>query len=378
MDKEQENTLDEYIRRACAAMRTKEDFLSVVNRVHQVLSPLGRPISMRQFNFFTFPAHVHSAYSSFTLRKKSGGTRVVHAPHPRLKTLQQSLSRIFQALYPPHPAATAYVPRRSVVDNARRHAGKYYVLNLDLKDFFPSIDQARIWGRLQRPPFDWNRDRGLLPIANAVASICCLELLVERPSPDGSVRLQRRNVLPQGAPTSPALSNLVCQRLDRDLTRLAKQHGAVYSRYADDLTFSSMHQLYQPDGVFMVAVRRIIERENFRINDHKTRLHRDGYRKLVTGLVVNEFPNVGRKYIRSLRKWLYLWQEYGYPRANYYFARNCRASLHHRYGEQPPSLSEWLGGRLAYLKMVTGPNDRYVKLHGRWSQLVGQAETVLG
>ncbi len=376
MENQPDKMLDASIRSACEKMRSKEDFLEVVNLVKRAIMPLGAPISMKQFNYYTIPRHLHAAYRPFSIRKKSGGTRTIHAPQPRLKILQRCVARILRALADPHPAATAFLPRTSVVDNAWRHAGKFFVLNLDLKDFFPSIDQARIWGRLQTHPFHWNRDRGLLPVANAVAAICCVELPVERISPDGCIRIQHRNVLPQGAPTSPVLSNLVCQRLDRDLTRLARRHGAVYSRYADDITFSSMHRIYQPNGIFWTALQRIIARGNFRINEGKTRLQSDGYRKIVTGLTVNERPSVGRPYLKSLRKWLYLWEEYGYPRANYYFARRSRSVLNHRYGERPPALSDWLQGRLAYLKMVSGESERYRLLKGRLARLVGQEALV--
>ena len=140
------------------------------------------------------------------------------------------VNEIFKAVYTPSDYAMGFTEGRSVVTNANMHKGHNYILNIDLKDFFPSIHQARVWKRLQLKPLFFKQ-----PIANILAGLCSMKEKAE----DGSIRY----VLPQGAPTSPIITNMICDNLDRRLAGLAKRFGVVYSRYADDITFSSMHNV---------------------------------------------------------------------------------------------------------------------------------------
>jgi retron-type reverse transcriptase len=179
-----------------------------------------------------------------------------------------------QCVFEPHPAATGFVRNKSIVDNARAHVGKQYVFNTDLKDFFPSIDQARFWGRLQHPPFNLSKEEGKLELANRIAALCCTELEVERKH-NGQWIKEKRPVLPQGAPTSPTISNVIAKSLDYKLTGLAKRFSCKYTRYADDLTFSSQHHVYKKARAFRTELNRIIESENFHIKESKTRLIED-------------------------------------------------------------------------------------------------------
>ena len=160
-------------------------------------------------------------------------------------------------------------------------------------------------------------------LANILASLCCTEMEVERKDIATNKWItEKRNVLPQGAPTSPILSNLVCQRLDFLLSAVAKRFGLNYSRYADDITFSSMHNVYQSDSDFIKELHRIIKDQGFHIKESKTRLQKEGYRKEVTGLLVNDKVNVQKRYIKQLRMWLYYWETYGYERAQNYFVQH--------------------------------------------------------
>ena len=118
-------------------------------------------------------------------------------------------------------------------------------------------------------------------------------------------------VLPQGSPSSPILTNIVCQSLDRKLYRLAKEYKLHYSRYADDITFSGNCNVFQRNGEFLCKLRQIIEQQNFTINEKKTRLQKKSQRQEVTGLVVSERVNVPRQYVRSLDNLLYIWERYG-------------------------------------------------------------------
>src|SRR5690606_12979703 len=121
------------------------------------------------------------------------------------------------------------------------------------------------------------RDNSRKKIANIIAALCCTEMEVERKDENGEWISVKRNVVPQGAPTSPVITNIICQKLDFLLTGVAKRFGLKYSRYADDITFSSMHNVYQPDSDFLKELKRIITEQGFHINVNKTRLQKDGY-----------------------------------------------------------------------------------------------------
>jgi hypothetical protein len=163
------------------------------------------PFSLNQLNYHYTPKANRKRYVQFTVKKKSGAERVISAPNNGLKEIQKCLNLVFQLVHEPNPAANGFVPGKSIVDNALIHAGSFYVYNIDLKDFFPSIDQARIWGRLKKPPFNLNETQKRLDLANIIASLCCHEMEVERIDNTGVFVKVLKAVLPQGAPTSPVL-----------------------------------------------------------------------------------------------------------------------------------------------------------------------------
>src|SRR5690606_34048127 len=146
-------------------------------------------------------------------------------------------------IYQPHKSAYGFVNGKSIVDNAQKHVGKNYVYNIDLKDFFPSVDAKRVWGRLKAKPFNLETTQNRIQIANMIKAICCTPMQVERQI-DNEWVTKTVSVLPQGAATSPILTNAICERMDIQLTGLSKRYGLDYSRYADDITFSSMHNTY--------------------------------------------------------------------------------------------------------------------------------------
>lgn len=323
-------------------MRSKEDFLFLLNQAKLlVYGEKAYPFKLNQITWYSVPKkHVYEVgrfsfhkkydqeshirprsnrsrlrrkleefdgrYLKFTIPKANGEKREINAPVKGLMAIQKCLNLIFQCVYHPHKNTYGFVQNRSIVDNARIHSGSNYVYNIDLKDFFSSIDQARIWKCLQLSPFNlYGKDR--LQLANLIAVLCCTELEVERKDADGNWKQVKRNVLPQGAPTSPILTNVVCRRLDLLLTGVAKRFGLRYTRYADDITFSSMHNVYQDGSDFIRELHRIIEDQGFAVKTDKTRLQKQGYRQEVTGLIVNQNVNTAKKYVKELRMWLYYW-----------------------------------------------------------------------
>lgn len=262
---------------------------------------------------------------------------------------------------------------KSIVDNAKLHTNKHYVYNIDLKDFFPSIDQARVNAVLQLPVSNNSKEKLPQEISFIIASLCCHTMEVERLI-EGQWQKTILNVLPQGAPTSPTITNIICGRLDFYLTAVAKRFGLHYSRYADDITFSSLHNVFQKDSDFTKEIQRIITSQNFTIKESKTRLQKQGYRQEVTGLTVNEDVNVNQRYIKQLRMWLHFWEYYGYEKTNSDFTKKYISDKGH-VKTNTPNLKNVLTGKLLYLKMVKGENNElYLKLKKRFDYLEGNIQ----
>lgn len=353
-------------------MKSKEDLLALLNLANKILhDESAKPYSLKALTYYSSPKLAKKRYRAFAIKKKTSGTRTIHAPVGGLKSIQRALNLILQCVFEPHKAATGFVPEKSIVDNAKVHLNQHYVYNIDLKDFFPGIDQARIWKRLQFPPFDLNDKSNRLELANRIAGLCCTELEVERMDEQGEWVKVKKNVLPQGAPTSPTLTNIVAYRLDHKLSGLARRFNLNYSRYADDITFSSSHNVYQETSDFINELHRIIADQNFHINPKKTRLQKNGYRKEVTGLTVNEKVNVSRRYVKQIRMWLYYWERYGYAKAYSILLRDYKADKGH-VKKGNPDFASVLDGKLLYLKMVKGEEDgTYLGLKMRFDVVRG-------
>ena len=355
-------------------MNSKKDFLFLLNTARKyIYNDDNIPnLTEKGLNILINKDKQAQFYNPFEVPKKSGGVRVIYAPSHHLKAFQKSLNFVLQCVHSPSKHAFGFVLNKSIVDNAKLHTGKNYVFNLDLKDFFPSIKQARVWARLKAEPFNLKGD-GRDKLANIIAQLSCVNDVAD----------QKKSFLPQGAATSPTLSNAICDNLDRRLNGVAKRFGLTYSRYADDITFSSMHNtcknengsketLYKEGSVFMKELRRIIQHQDFEINEKKVRLQSHKIRQEVTGLTVNNKVNVTRKYVKDLRKWLYLWEKYSYDKANQHFF-NDYEQFKIAKNSKIPELKYVLAGKLEYLKMVKhNENTTYIKLKNRFDSLVNK------
>lgn len=402
------------VQTAFKEMQSKSDFLELLNIAKQMIyGDKTVPFSEKQLNYFItkdsqviksrvdfridlskFEPFIEEnvviekkninrkdCYVPFIIKKKSGQDRTIHAPVKGLKEFQKALNIILQCLHEPHTAATGFVIGKSIVDNAKKHIGQTYVYNIDLKDFFPSVDRSRVWGRLLVAPFNLGTTVERKNIANFIATLCCTPMEVERFKEGNWIKITT-SVLPQGAPTSPTLTNIICEKLDKRLNGVAKRFGLIYSRYADDITFSSKHNAYEVSptkvekifvsgSTFDCEVRKIITEQNFHIKETKVRLQKRGYRQEVTGLVVNDKINVTRRYVKQLRQWLYLWERYGYDKAYAIFLNIYLADKGHVKSEQP-NMAMVIEGKLLYLKMVKGADDgTYLKLKKRFDLLLG-------
>ena len=335
-------------------MKTVNDLAELLNAIKlDEFGSIRYKISDKMLRHFSSDAITPKRYRTFHIRKKSGGIREIKAPCRQLDVILTCLNILLKSIYEPSDVAMGFTSGRSVLINAQIHVGHNYVFNIDLKDFFPSIPQARVWKRLQLAPFNFSEE-----IANIIAGLCC--------SYDGNVN---SNVLPQGSPASPLLTNAICDKLDRRMKGVAKRFGLHYSRYADDMTFSSMHNVYKDDSEFRMEIQRIISEQGFHMNESKTRLQKNGSRQEVTGLTVNAIANVSHQYISDLRWILSVWEKEGYAKAYaLFYPKYKHGKGYIKKGE--PVMENVIGGKLNYLRMVRGEqNSAYRKLQARYDAL---------
>jgi RNA-directed DNA polymerase len=242
-----------------------------------------------------FPKLRHYHYR--ILAKPYGNVRLIEVPKTCLKELQRQIfSRILKTI-PPHPAVHGFVKGRSIKTFVAPHVGQRVVLQMDLRDFFPSFAAARIQALFRTIGYPE-------PVADLLGGICTNAVPPDawnKPAFDvaptsfrDAIVLYSKPHLPQGAPTSPALSNLCCYRMDCRLAALAKSAGAEYTRYADDLAFSGDVEFERRVDRFSTHVAVILIEEGFLVHYRKTRVMRQGVRQHLAGVVTNQHMNVMR------------------------------------------------------------------------------------
>lgn len=222
-------------------------------------------------------------WRSFRLPKRSGGYREISVPYPALLEIQRWIYRNILIKIPISPYCHGFVRKKSILTNTKWHVGKSELLKVDLKDFFPSIGINRVIHLFRRQGYNPK-------VSFYLAALCCL-----------------KGKLPQGAPTSPYISNLVGRPLDYRMKCLAKSKSLNYTRYADDIAFSGE----KIEKSLIGTVCRIIEDEGFRINEEKIRLYKGQNRKIVTGICISERLSLPREYKRTLRQEIYYIRKYG-------------------------------------------------------------------
>lgn len=343
-----------YLREKFAIMASREDLLVLLNEAKKMMyGEECKPIRLKQLSYYANPAFCKKRYVSFSITKKNGGERIINAPVKGLRSILRVLNFLLQSINEPHPAATGFVLDKSIVDNAKAHAGKHYVYNLDIKDFFHSFDRNRVKLGFMKEPFNLNKDKKKEELAFFLSCLCTHPFEI-----NGEIK----TVLPQGSPTSPTLTNILCRDLDRRLNGLAKRYNLSFTRYADDITFSSSHNIFEKDE-FQNELKRIIEEDQkLELNPLKTRLQKTCFSQEVTGLTVNDKVNVRRKYVKKLRMWLYFWETYGYKKAEQLFRKDYFTDKGHL-KTQIPDMKLVIKGKLEFLKMVKGDEDpTYKKL----------------
>lgn len=312
-----------------------DKFLKIqdISDLSNVLSiPVGTLIYYSNYN------SPQNAYKEKEIKKKNGGTRIIYAPNKQLKLIQKRIAEILNELYTPKFITHGYTKGRSIVSNATAHKNKTCVLNIDLKDFFDTIHIGRVIGLFKSKPFCFNTD-----IANKLAYLVCYK---------------RR--LPQGAPTSPIISNFICRRLDNDLIKLTSKYKIVCTRYCDDITISTDFNslppsilTYQDNHYFIGAeLESVIRGNDFLLNYDKLRCQLKRNRQTVTGLVVNKKVNIQKSKYRHFRAIMHAVEKNGLKETaerNEFFNKDGEGDIE--------TFKRYLRGTIEYYKMVLSPSS---------------------
>ena len=220
------------------------------------------------------------SYKQIAIAKKTGGKRTIHIPNERLKAIQRRILNRILYKEQVHKYAHGFRKYHSIVDNARPHCKRAVVIKLDVRNFFPSIGAGKVNKLFEKQGWDsW--------ASNKLAEICCYE-----------------GALPQGAPTSPAISNILFYELDAKFSQLAWAYKSRYTRYADDLTFSLAEDKPEHVRAIIKITQRILEKDGFRLNFKKSKIQvlRRHQSQRICGITVNnKTPTLSRKTRRKLR-----------------------------------------------------------------------------
>jgi len=320
---------------------------------------IDKPMELRSFlkcSFFMLEETINNpSYERYSIAKKKGGAREIFAPSKDLKAIQKRLNYFLQAYYlsikPSEVHGFVVKPNYlktycNIVANATAHVHKKYVLNIDLKDFFPSISASRVKHVFTSAYFNFNEQ-----IATAFTLLSTFE-----------------GKLPIGAPCSPVISNFICLPLDSDLKAFCNIHQLTYSRYADDLTFSADAKI---DVDTILDIINVITNNNFTINEKKLRLKSSNRKQTVTGLTVNEKVNVDRKLLKKIRAMLHDFSTNGIDIATQrHFNLKTEIEALHK-----TKFTNRLEGYINFIGQVKGKEDAlYIRYKSTFDKMVDNGE----
>ena len=344
--------------------KIKENFIncSSVKDFHTLINETGIlifgntyvPISYKSFVYHSYHSNNSHRYSSFEILKRNGKKRRIHKPTGTLNAILKIFNVILQCTYPCHNSAFGFVPDRSIVNNASLHVDRKFVYNIDLVDFFYSFNQNQIKLLFIGKPYGFFQTKESLAFFLSI-------LLTHR---DSSIR--EFAFLPQGSPASPYVTNMLCVRMDRRLSALAKRYNAKYTRYADDITFSGDVDFIHHEE-FNAELFRIVENENLAINSSKTRLFHKAQRQVVTGLTVNKKVNVARVAIKDLRVYVHFANKYGLEKSMLNYKSNLNRNI-----KNIDHYVEVINGKFQYFSMVNN-TDSLKKLRKKWNTIIAKS-----
>lgn len=330
--------------------------LSNISSVQQLAWLLGVDYG-KVLSFALYRLPPQRAYKTFTIPKRDGTDRLITTPGPTMKKLQGALLPLLEEIYNAPPCVHGHVKGRSIKTNAAHHVGRRYLVNIDLEDFYPNIHFKGISRILQSSRYGLHKD-----VANAVAQICCYE-----------------GRLPIGAPTSGLISNIVSGPLDSAMMRLAKKNRLRYTRYVDDITFSSSSAghlvsalgLDLRDSIILNGISNLSEEFvasisscGFSINSKKVWATTKIARQQVTGIIVNKKTNVPIQYFRQTRSMLHSLEKFGHDDANNVYLNGKNKS-------DGKNITSHLHGRLSYIGHITDYGHKYTRLAKKFVTLTG-------
>lgn len=328
---------DEEIIELFYKMETRKDLANILE------------IKDKSLRYYLYVKRPENQYTTFKIKKYDGNFRQIMSPHCELKSVQRKLAYILALIYEPKVCAFGFIKGKNCVDGAHKHINKKIILNIDLKNFFNQIHFGRIRGMLQSKPYELTRE-----VSTTISQIACCD-----------------GLLPQGAPTSPIITNMICKPLDNALMKLAKKYKLTYTRYADDITFSS-NLLDFPKSIASIEnnkvhlggeILNILKKQGFEINENKVHLRSKKTRQEVTGLVVNRYVNLKREYVKNLRAALFQCHSLGVYQAavNYIELGQCKNSYileNYKNKNKTELIESWykkvLKGKLSYMKQIKG------------------------
>ena len=336
---------------AAREQKHSENFISETLRYADELDGKGLPVIFDQqhlsylmyMDYCDLKALVRSVsdcYKYFAIKKRQGGLRRIMSPYSNLRDVQvwikeNILDRIEQPNY-----VTAFVKGRNIVENARMHERRKYILKVDIANFFESIRMKQVYVAFKMMGYDKS-------VASWLASLCTAKIVkykYEKLNDQEEVQKLFKDLcnnsepfLVQGSPTSPGLANIICKRMDKRMMGFADKHGITYSRYADDMTFSADEKNRLPK---VSLIRKIVETEGFHLKGEKTELLHEGNRQIVTGLLVDDHVRVPGRYKKDIKRHLHFCLKYG---GREHFRRIAPDKA---FGK------EWLAGRIRYVQSV--------------------------
>jgi retron-type reverse transcriptase len=308
-------------------LRTTFDLGMAIGRKNRLITWLLRGLAKKE----------DGLYNTWTIPKRSGAQRVITSPNSKLKWVQRSILEKLLYQIPDHESSVGFQPGINIAHNAKVHAGADVVVSIDLQDFFPTVTAPRVFGALKSVGFQKR-------MAGIITALCTWQ-----------------GALPQGAPTSPRLANMVCYRMDNKIRSYLNRIGWRYTRYADDITMS-FRQSDKPDFVLksvdgiVSVIRRIIKEEAFQVNENKTKIMRRGRRQWVTGLVANQQPNILKGKFKQVRAAIHKASMLGLQQAAI------------ERGISQVKYAQWVSGNIAFFHMVNP--EKTAAMKSQWEEVL--------
>ena len=312
----------------------------------------------------TIRANIDNYYSSFMTKKDRLSYRVICAPQGPLKDIQKNIAVFLSSRFIHHPSSFGFQKNKDIKANALLHTNKGFVFNVDIKDFFASVRFGHFLTIYEENNEILNFD---IESLNLIKEICFISIQ------NGQMNIEGQSYnLPQGAPTSPILSNIFFHSLDQDINNLCNEYGISYSRYVDDLSFSGKQNIFQYESVFRNRLESLLDTFGLKLNAKKIKLYPPTKKQIVTGLIVNEGINVDRKYVKNIRKWTYIAERYGKEKLAEKYSNEFLKNNPNKW-QYPQDAIIALKSKIAYYGYIKGyDNQAYRDLKSRIDKIISK------